>query len=226
MASAFSALVCFLHVLLLFLLAVTEDEEYECASVMSAHSQDVKHCTWHPNREILASCSYDNTVKLFKEEVDDWTCFATLESHDSTVWKICFDGEGHRLASVSDDRTVKIWQEYLPGNQEGVPTVGNDSAWKNVCTISGYHNRTIFDVDWSPLTGRLVTGCGDDCIRVFAEEEGSDKNQPSFNLTVTVRKAHEQDVNSVAWNPKGENLLASCSDDGTVKLWAYKESSV
>lgn len=28
--------------------------------------------------QILASCSYDDTVKLFKEEDDDWTCFATL----------------------------------------------------------------------------------------------------------------------------------------------------
>ncbi|XP_052803579.1 probable cytosolic iron-sulfur protein assembly protein CIAO1 homolog [Mya arenaria] len=205
---------------------VTEDEDFECASVMSAHSQDVKYCTWHPSREILASCSYDNTVKLFKEEIDDWTCFATLESHESTVWKVCFDAEGHRLASVSDDKTVKIWQEYMPGNQEGVPTVGKDGTWKCVCTLSGYHDRTIFDVDWSHLTGRLVTGGGDDCIRVFREEEGSDKNQPSYNLSASVRKAHSQDINCVAWNPKVENFLASCSDDGTVKLWNYNEQDI
>lgn len=205
---------------------VTEDEDFECASVLSSHTQDVKHVTWHPNKEILASCSYDDSVKLYKEEIDDWTCYATLESHESTVWKICFDETGSRLVSVSDDKTVKIWQEYLPGNKEGVPTTGNDGTWKCVCTISGYHNRTIFDVDWSHLTGRLVTGGGDDCIHVFKEVEGSDKNQPSFSLMATARQAHDQDVNSVSWNPKNENLLASCSDDGTVKLWNYNEQDL
>ena len=202
---------------------MTEDEDFECASVLSSHTQDVKHVTWHPNKEILASCSYDNTIKLFKEEIDDWTCFATLESHESTVWKICFDSSGSRLVSASDDRTLKIWQEYLPGNSEGVSTIGSDATWKCVCTLSGYHNRTIFDVDWSHIDGRIVTASGDDCIRVFKESEASDRNQPSFSLTATARKAHSQDVNSVSWNPKIQGLLTSCSDDGEVKLWNYKE---
>lgn len=197
---------------------VTEDEDFECASVLSAHTQDVKHVIWHPNREILASCSYDNTIKLFKEEIDDWTCFVTLDSHKSTVWKVCFDASGTRLVSASDDRTLKIWQEYLPGNHEGVATTGTDATWKCVCTLSGYHKRSIFDVDWSHIDGSLVTACGDDCIRVFKENEPSDRNQPSFCLVTTARKAHSQDVNSVAWNPKVQGLLASCSDDGHVKL--------
>ena len=28
--------------------------------------------------QILASCSYDDTIKLYKEDDDDWTCYATL----------------------------------------------------------------------------------------------------------------------------------------------------
>lgn len=201
--------------------SVTEDEEFECASVLSAHTQDVKHVCWHPNKEILASCSYDDTIKFFKEEIDDWTCCNTLQSHNSTVWKICFDNSGARLVSCSDDKTVKIWQEYPPGNQEGIVTTGIDSAWKCVSTLSGFHKRVIYDVDWSHLSGLIVTGCGDDAIRIFQEEEGSDKNQPSFSLKVVVDKAHSQDVNCVVWNPKIPDLLASCSDDGVIKVWKY-----
>jgi len=209
----------------ILLFTVTEDEDYECASVLSSHTQDVKHVTWHPNKEILASCSYDNTIKLFKEETDDWTCYDTLDSHQSTVWKICFDKSGTRFASCSDDQTIKIWQEYLPGNPEGVATKGKDGTWKCVCTLSGYHNRVIYYIDWIHANGLLATAAGDDSIKIFKEEDISDKNQPKFDVVVTVDKAHSQDVNSVSWNPKDPSLLESCSDDGEEKIWEFSAES-
>ncbi|KAK7492706.1 hypothetical protein BaRGS_00016011 [Batillaria attramentaria] len=198
---------------------VTDDEEFECASVLSVHTQDVKRVKWHPQKEILASCSYDDTIRMFREDNDDWCCFSTLKSHSSTVWSIAFDKTGSRLASCSDDKTVSIWQEYPPGNEEGIVTMDNDPAWKCVCTIGGYHSRAVYDIDWSHLTNDIVTACGDDTVRVFREECGCDKNQPSFSLVASLRKAHSQDVNSVMWNPAVEGMLASCSDDGTVKIW-------
>ena len=93
------------------------------------------------------------------------------DSHSSTVWSICFEAAGRRLASVSDDKTVKIWRAYEPGNAqgtflltaqlnflvkqvvpffpiEGVATTGNDATWKCVCTLSGFHDRTIYSVTW------------------------------------------------------------------------------
>lgn len=69
--------------------------------------------------QLLASASYDDTVKLYREEEDDWVCCATLEGHESTVWSVAFDRGGERLASCSDDKTVRIWQQYKPGNEEG-----------------------------------------------------------------------------------------------------------
>ena len=94
-----------------------------------------------------------------------------------------------------------------------------------MCTLGGYHARTVYDIDWSHLTGDIVTAGGDDTIRVFREDGGSDKNQPSFSMVASVRKAHSQDVNCVAWNPTSEGLLASCSDDGTIKIWTLVEDS-
>ncbi|XP_046331442.2 probable cytosolic iron-sulfur protein assembly protein CIAO1 [Haliotis rufescens] len=202
---------------------VTDDEEYECASVLSMHTQDVKHVAWHPNKDILVSCSYDDTIKFLREDNDDWACCATLESHGSTVWDIAFNKSGTRLASCSDDMSVKVWQEYLPGNKEGVATTGRDPTWKCVCTLSGYHTRCVYSIDWSHLTGHIATAAGDDAVRVFVEDAGSDQNQPNFSLLTTVQAAHSQDVNCVAWNPKVAGLLASCSDDGFVKLWRLTE---
>ena len=38
-------------------------------------------------------------------------------------------------------------------------------------------------------------------------------------MTVCAADAHEQDVNCVAWCPSDAQCLASCSDDGDIKLW-------
>lgn len=180
---------------------------------------------WHPNKDILASASYDNTIKLFKEDLsdNDWVCFATLESHESTVWSLTFNATGSYLASCSDDKTVKIWKEYPPGNSEGIPTTDNDSAWKCVCTLTGYHTRTVYDISWCNVTNLIATAGGDDVVRVFKQDENCDENAPTFSMVNSAERCHSQDVNCVAWNPKNGGLLASCSDDGEIKLWKYVE---
>ena len=75
---------------------VAEEDEYECSAVLNAHTQDVKKVLWHPLEDLLASASYDNTIKMFREDPSDqeWTCVATLASHTSTVWSIAFDKTG------------------------------------------------------------------------------------------------------------------------------------
>ncbi|XP_039292759.1 probable cytosolic iron-sulfur protein assembly protein Ciao1 isoform X3 [Nilaparvata lugens] len=207
---------------------MSEDDEYECAAVINAHTQDVKKVIWHPHEDILASCSYDNTIKLFREDIsdNDWVNCGTLTSHESTVWGIAFDKTGTRLASCSDDKTVKIWQQYLPNNPEGVVTEGSEPTWKCVCTLSGYHSRAVYDIAWCHETELLATACGDDTIRVFKETPASDKNEPEFELVCTVHRAHTQDVNSVAWNPKQPGLLVSAGDDSRVNLWQFKEETI
>ncbi|XP_065155314.1 probable cytosolic iron-sulfur protein assembly protein Ciao1 isoform X1 [Atheta coriaria] len=201
---------------------VEEDDEYECSAVLNAHTQDVKKVIFHPEKEILASASYDCTIKMFKEDPSDhdWICIGTLASHDSTVWSISFDKTGDRIASASDDKTVKIWKEYAPGNPEGVSTTDNESTWKCVCTLAGYHTRTIYDIHWCKVTGLIATACGDDVVRIFKEDEGSDSNAPTFSLVSDNERAHSEDVNCVAWHPEGHVLL-SCSDDGDIKVWKY-----
>lgn len=181
---------------------------------------------FHPERNLLASASYDNTIKLFREDPndEDWVCCGTLTGHDSTVWSISFEGNGKRLASCSDDQTVKIWKEYPPGNPEGVATVDGDSTWKCVCTLGGHHGRTIYDISWCSKTGLMATACGDDAIRVFKESETSDPNAPSFDLVCTIDRAHNQDVNCVTWNPAVAGLLVSCSDDGEIKVWNFVDA--
>ena len=180
---------------------------------------------WNTEKDILASASYDDTVKIFKEDTtsSDWICVASLAYHTSTVWSLSFDQTGERIVTCSDDKTLKIWQQYEPDNDKGIPTPDNEPVWKCVCTLSGYHSRTIYDVDWCKKTGLIVSACGDDIIRVFREESDSDKHQPTFSLVGSMENAHSEDVNCVQWSPSMPGIIASCSDDGSVKIWFYSD---
>jgi WD40 repeat protein len=82
-------------------------------------------------------------------------------------------------------------------------------------------------VSWSP-SGHLATACGDNAVRVF-RRVGKDLNAPKFELAASVQRAHDEDVNAVSWSPQpqgdGVSLLASASDDGTVKIWRFTAAS-
>ena len=118
---------------------------------------------------------------MYKEDGDDdWVCFATLSSHDSTVWSMSFDKTGKRLASCGDDKCVKVWQEYASDNEEGVKNsvqfgMKKDPVWKCVTTLSGFHTRCIYDIDWSRINNLIATACGDDSIRIFGETSSDGK---------------------------------------------------
>lgn len=43
---------------------VLPGNEFECASVLTGHTQDVKMVQWHPILDILVSVSYDNTIRV------------------------------------------------------------------------------------------------------------------------------------------------------------------
>ncbi|XP_011309006.1 probable cytosolic iron-sulfur protein assembly protein Ciao1 [Fopius arisanus] len=201
------------------------NDEYECDAVLSEHAQDVKKVRWHPHEDTLASASYDDTVKIFQDctDVSEWKCVATLSSHTSTVWSLSFDESGSRLVTCSDDKTLKIWQQYQPKNIPGIPTPNDVAVWKNVCTLSGYHTRTIYDVDWCKKTGLIATACGDNTIRIFREENDSDINQPNFSMVSATENAHSSDVNAVRWSPKNPGELASAGDDSKVNIWFYSD---
>jgi WD40 repeat protein len=66
--------------------------DFDCVAVLHDHTQDVKCVKWHPQREELVSCGYDDTIRFWSEvEDDDWHCSAALQAHQSTVWAVAFN---------------------------------------------------------------------------------------------------------------------------------------
>ncbi|KMS94879.1 hypothetical protein BVRB_014440 [Beta vulgaris subsp. vulgaris] len=74
--------------------------------------------------------------------------------------------------------------------------------------------------------GVIASGAADDAVRLFVENDDGQLDGPMYKLLSKKEKAHEMDVNSIQWSPTEKPLLASASDDGTIKIWHYNFSSV
>lgn len=223
-----------------------EEPIFECASVQTEHTQDVKRVLWHPCLPILVSASFDNQIKLYVQDDEDWHSFANLNEHESTVWAIDFNHNGTRLVSVSADETIKIWQpessklcqiETLLNTSLPLPK-GSDKIyaelskkWHIVASLSGYHHGTIYDCSWSIINNCILTVGADNSIHIFSElKNGEEKSDSSalvrYRQVAFQMEAHTEDINSVHWNPKHSDLFATGSDDSTIKIWNFTQTSL
>ena len=100
----------------------------------------------------------------------------------------------------------------------------NKSKWSCLSTISGYHSRTIYSVKWSKLNNLIATAGSDNKIHIFKETASNVMDESKLGgLSVlhVENDAHTQDCNCIDWHPTQENILASASDDGTIKIWHF-----
>ena len=161
---------------------------------------------------------------MWVEDEEDWYSCDTLTGHKSTVWGACFDATGDRMVSCGADLNLNLWRliddssanstadpRFVP---EGPPHAG----------VEGVHTRCIYALDWSHVNNRIVSGGADDTLRVFTLAETVNQNGGGLVLEATLPRAHDLDVNGVAWSPTSVDtgcMLATCGDDETVKLWLY-----
>ena len=150
--------------------------------------------SFSPDGTLLASGSYDDTVKLW--DVQTHTTIATLEGHTDIVWSMSFSPDGLLLASGSGDNTVKLWDVQ---------------THTNIATLEG-HTDSVPSVSFSPDGLLLASGSYDDTVKLWDVQT---------HTTIATLEGHQGSVPSVSFSPDG-TLLASGSYDDTVKLWDVK----
>ncbi|PKS12239.1 hypothetical protein jhhlp_001539 [Lomentospora prolificans] len=176
-----------------------DDDEWETVAVLNEHEGDVKAVAWCPDvpgrnarrsysADVLASASYDDTVRIWREDDDgEWVCVAVLSGHEGTVWGIAWegteraDGAFPRLASCSADGTIRVWKLKVDDEDDaptatlgGIPNTMRRSLredWVCEAVLPKAHTRDIYSVTWSPRTGLLASTGSDGVIALYREED-------------------------------------------------------
>ncbi len=163
---------------------------------LEKHEDAVLGINFSPDGTMLASGSWDNTIKLW--EVADGREITTLHGHSAPVMKVSFSPGGTLLASGSRDNTIKLW---------------NVSDGKEITTLHG-HSDIVASVSFSPDGTLLASGSWDNTIKLWDLADGKE---------IATLHEHSDPVANVSFSPDG-TLLASGSWDKTIKLWDVADS--
>ena len=196
------------------------------------HDGWITSVSFSPDAKLIATASFDQTVKLWSIEGEE---LQTLAGHAQPVLSVSFSPDGKLIATASEDKTVKLWSiegeelQTLIGHNEAVQsasfspdgqTIASASIdktvklWslegKELQSLKG-HEEGVLSVSFSPNGQTIATASFDKTVKLWSIE--GEKLQ-----TLT---GHNEQVKSVSFSPDGK-MIATASDDETVKLWSIE----
>ncbi|MEV0846395.1 WD40 repeat domain-containing protein [Streptomyces sp. NPDC049954] len=172
------------------------------ASPLLGHTGAVYLTSFSPDGQLLATASYDRTVRLWDVSDPDQPrpLGRPLAGHTSWVSTAVFSPDGTTLASASDDGTIRLWdvRDAARPRLLGAPVTG--------------HGGAIYLLAFSPDGRTLASANEDHTVRLWKVD---DPRRPKALGALT---GHTAAVRSVAFSPDGRTLAAG-GDDGTIRLW-------
>jgi WD40 repeat protein/uncharacterized caspase-like protein len=177
-----------------------KDNPPKLLHTLSGHQMSVYQVQFSPDGKLLASASWDKTIKVW--EVEDGTLLQTIKGHQDGINTLAFspksEERNYLLASGSEDKTIKLWQVLAIGNQYQVSLAN---------TLTG-HKDSVKTLAFSADGNLLASGSYDNTIKLWDAEGKLLQTLEGHNLAIA----------ALAFNSHG-NLLASGSWDNTIKLW-------
>ncbi|KAL7293834.1 hypothetical protein TKK_0012892 [Trichogramma kaykai] len=113
------------------------------------HQQLVNDVKFSPNGKIIASASFDKSIKVWCGETGKY--IASLRGHVQRVYSIAWSADSRLLVSGSADSTLKVW----------------DMRKNQLCSDLPGHGDEVYAVDWAPDGIRVASGGKDKIVRLW-----------------------------------------------------------
>ncbi|PWN90853.1 putative RSA4-WD-repeat protein [Acaromyces ingoldii] len=92
---------------------------------LTGHQKTVNHVAFSPDGNLVASASFDSSVKLWHGRTGKFV--ASLRGHVSSVYRLAWSADSRIIVSASKDSTIKLWdlktfkmRQDLPGHEDEV----------------------------------------------------------------------------------------------------------
>ena len=203
---------------------------------LEGHSSEVHVVVFSPDGKLLASASYDDTIRLWDSSTG--ATLYILEGHFARINYVVFSPDGKLVAS-SDDYTIRLWDSStgamlqtlyatlqtledsdlatdvvfspdgkLLASVSHVVMLWDSSTGTALHTLEG-NSSWIGDVMFSPDGKLLASVSQDDTVRLW---------ETSTGVTLQTLKGPSASIHYAMFSPDGK-LVASASDDYTIRLW-------
>ncbi|RWS17797.1 notchless protein 1-like protein [Dinothrombium tinctorium] len=124
------------------------EKEKKCLTRMTGHQQLVNDVKFSPDTRIIASASFDKSIKLWDGKSGKF--ITSLRGHVHCVYQVSWSADSRLLVSGSADSTLKVW----------------DMSTKKIMFDLPGHADQVYAVDWSPDGERVVSGGKDKVLKM------------------------------------------------------------
>ena len=210
----------------------------ELRFAMFGHKGMVTGLAWEPHGRVLASIALDGSLRFW--DANSGQTVKDVEASDRGLIALAWAPEGEAVATGGEEQVIRIWSfpgaqpmGQLDGLERATTAMGWSPSGKNLVTTTHGRLLYIWDIRGHKLMNTLkghtqfpkgvsfsVRGdflaTGSDGSRVRLWKGGA------FNPD-KVLEGHTAAINMSAWS--SNELLATASDDHTVKIWDIKKGT-